>query len=207
MRHPTYSQVTSTLALVVALGGTAYAAGVLPANSVGTPQLKNAAVTGAKLHAAAVDARAVAPNALGGGQIEESRLATVPRAHVAVNAGNAARLGGRAAATYLDGCPTGTRGRGDVCFEETLRAEAPFALAVKACSLAGLRIPTIGELGAAFDQLGAPQERQWVDGYYFADSTSSAAVMSESAARAFQFNVSLSGVARPYRCVTTATSR
>jgi hypothetical protein len=34
-----YADVAATLALVVALSGTAYAATKLPANSVGTPQL------------------------------------------------------------------------------------------------------------------------------------------------------------------------
>lgn len=47
--HVTPSFVISVLALVVALTGTAYAAGVLPSNSVGTPQLKNNAVTTAKV--------------------------------------------------------------------------------------------------------------------------------------------------------------
>jgi hypothetical protein len=44
-----YSNVISTLALFVALGGGAYAAGVLPKNSVGTQQLKKNAVTSAKV--------------------------------------------------------------------------------------------------------------------------------------------------------------
>jgi hypothetical protein len=49
-----YADVAATLALLMACGGTAYAAGVLPRHSVGTPQLKSAAVTTAKLHKASV---------------------------------------------------------------------------------------------------------------------------------------------------------
>ncbi len=45
----TYANVTATLALVVALGGTSYAAVALPRNSVGAPQLKSNAVTSAKI--------------------------------------------------------------------------------------------------------------------------------------------------------------
>jgi hypothetical protein len=54
MRHiavgrPSPALVISCFALAIALGGTGYAAVTLPKNSVGTPQLKKAAVTGAKV--------------------------------------------------------------------------------------------------------------------------------------------------------------
>lgn len=47
--RPSPALVISLIALFVALGGTSYAAIKLPANSVGTKQLKNGAVTSAKL--------------------------------------------------------------------------------------------------------------------------------------------------------------
>ena len=51
--HPSPALVISLIALFVALGGTSYAAITsLPANSVGTKQLKNSAVTDTKLSAA-----------------------------------------------------------------------------------------------------------------------------------------------------------
>ncbi|MFL5824589.1 MAG: hypothetical protein ACJ764_14235 [Solirubrobacteraceae bacterium] len=80
-------------ALFVALGGTAFAAAsALPANSVGTPQLKNGAVTGPK----------VAANTLTGAKIKESTLGVVP---------NAAHLGGRGPSAYqrriATGCSSG----------------------------------------------------------------------------------------------------
>lgn len=49
----------AVLALVAALGGTSYAAVALPNGSVGTPQLRNAAVTGAKLAPSAATAAKV----------------------------------------------------------------------------------------------------------------------------------------------------
>jgi hypothetical protein len=53
--HPSPALVVSLLALFVALGGTSYAAiNSLPANSVGTPQLKNGAVTAPKINASAL---------------------------------------------------------------------------------------------------------------------------------------------------------
>ena len=47
--RPSPATVIASLALAVALGGTSYAALVLPANSVGTAQLKNGAVTSLKV--------------------------------------------------------------------------------------------------------------------------------------------------------------
>lgn len=67
--------VVGYVALFVALSGTAVAATRLPANSVGTKQLRNGAVTGKK----------VARNTLTGANINVSTLGTVP---------NAAALGG-----------------------------------------------------------------------------------------------------------------
>lgn len=49
-----YANVTATVALIVAPGGTSYAAINLPANSVGSTQLKTHAVTGSKLPPSAV---------------------------------------------------------------------------------------------------------------------------------------------------------
>jgi len=48
-RRPSPALVVACLALAVSLGGTGYAAVVLPANSVGTKQLQNGAVVGAKV--------------------------------------------------------------------------------------------------------------------------------------------------------------
>lgn len=47
--RPSYANVASTLALVVALGGTSYAATTLPRNSVGNAQLRASAVTTVKV--------------------------------------------------------------------------------------------------------------------------------------------------------------
>ena len=50
VRHPSPALVISCVALAIALGGTGYATvSQVPRNSVGTPQLKNSAVTSAKV--------------------------------------------------------------------------------------------------------------------------------------------------------------
>jgi hypothetical protein len=48
-RLPSPALIVACLALVVALGGVSYAAGVLPANSVGAKQLRSSAVTPSKI--------------------------------------------------------------------------------------------------------------------------------------------------------------
>src|SRR3954468_6605314 len=85
----TYAGVTSTLALFIALGGGAYAAATLPANSVGAKQIKKGSVERSKLKNNAVDGSKVLDNALTGDDVKESTLAKVPFSAVADNAGNA----------------------------------------------------------------------------------------------------------------------
>ena len=87
--RPSPAMVVACLALLVALGGTGYAAIVLPANSVGAKQLKKGSVERAKIKPGAIDATNVAANSLGGASINESSLAKVPAAAAADTAANA----------------------------------------------------------------------------------------------------------------------
>lgn len=91
----TYANVTATLALFLALGGVSIAAvKALPKGSVGTPQIKNHAITTRKLHAGAVTAATVKANSLTGTQINESQLGEVPAAARADTAASADAIGG-----------------------------------------------------------------------------------------------------------------
>jgi hypothetical protein len=84
------------IALIVALGGTGYAAVTLPAHSVGNKQLKRRAVTTSKIHHNAVTGSKVKNNTLKGRDIAERTLGEVPEAHradMAVNANAAIRAG------------------------------------------------------------------------------------------------------------------
>lgn len=71
----TYSNVIATIALFVALGGAAVAAG-LPRNSVGTRQLKRNAVTTAKLAPKAVKVGKIGPSAVLPGNIVDGGITT-----------------------------------------------------------------------------------------------------------------------------------
>jgi hypothetical protein len=100
LRRPSYASVTSTLALFLALGGGAYAAATLPANSVGAKQIKKGAVERAKLKSNAVDGSKVLNNSLTGDDVKESDLGKVPAATTADNASHAAAAAALDKLTY-----------------------------------------------------------------------------------------------------------
>jgi hypothetical protein len=75
IHRPSPALIISLIALIVALGGTSYAAFSLPSNSVGAAQLRNGAVTTRKLHNRAVTAAKI-----------DVRKLTVPNALHAVSA-------------------------------------------------------------------------------------------------------------------------
>lgn len=92
-RRLNYANVTATIALFVALGGSAYAATQLPKNSVGSKQLKKGAVTTVK----------VKDGAITGQKIKLSTLGTVPSAATAGSAAKAAdsdNLGGQSPSAF-----------------------------------------------------------------------------------------------------------
>jgi hypothetical protein len=77
LHAPSPAMMVACVALFVALGGTSYAAIKLPANSVGTKQIKNSAVTGAKVKDATLTEAKIADGAVG-----TSKFGTVPGARV-----------------------------------------------------------------------------------------------------------------------------
>jgi hypothetical protein len=77
------------LALFIALGGTAYAAGVLPPNSIGPKHLKKNAVTRPKVAANAVNGAKIANDSVTGADVLESSLTKVASAVRADSATNA----------------------------------------------------------------------------------------------------------------------
>jgi hypothetical protein len=103
--RPSPALVVATIALIAALGGTAYAGFSLPKNSVGTKQLKKNAVTTSKIKNGAVTAGKInpagltVPNALHANSSNTASSAT--NATNATTATNAASLGGSPAGSYV----------------------------------------------------------------------------------------------------------
>jgi hypothetical protein len=108
--RPSPALVVSIIALIVALGGTSYAAFSVPRNSVGSNQLRknavtntkihNGAVSGAKLRNGAVTGAKIANGTITGKQVNASTLGTVPSAANANNANNANELAGSPGSAY-----------------------------------------------------------------------------------------------------------
>jgi hypothetical protein len=93
---PAPSTVVAGIALIVALGGTGYAATVLPAGSVGTAQLKTGAVVSSKVKDHSLRARDLAPGVLRVGPAGPAGTQGVPGPTGAIGpAGPAGPLGPR----------------------------------------------------------------------------------------------------------------
>jgi hypothetical protein len=138
-RHITYANVMATLAVFIALGGSAYAVGKISGS-----QLKDRSVSGKKLKR----------NTLGGAVIKESRLGRVPLAH---HAENSLRLQGLGAGKLLLSCPAGTKYQSGVCIELRPRLPAAaYGIARAECELARRRLPLYQELAGLVDDFSVP---------------------------------------------------
>jgi hypothetical protein len=135
----TYSNVTATVALFIAVGGTSYAAVHLTGRDI-----RNGSLTG----------HDIKRNSLGGNSIKESRLGPVRRAL------NAARLDGLTAERLLVRCPKRTVAVSDVCVERASRTPAPYTIAAGTCEgvdrfrALGRRLPSHDELMTAIGDDG-----------------------------------------------------
>jgi hypothetical protein len=135
-KRVTYANVTATLALFIALGGSSYAA---------------LRITGREIQARTITAHNIKRNSLGGGVVKESSLGVVPRAR------NAARLDGVSAERLLVRCPEGTIPVSGACVETQARPPAPYSSAILECASTdnratpGRRLPTHEELTTALN--------------------------------------------------------
>jgi hypothetical protein len=150
--HLTYANVTATLALFIALGGSSYAA-----LRIGSREIADNSIRSRDVRNHSLTRHDLARNTLDGTVIRESKLGRVPNAGSALNAD---RLGGLAASDLKVKCPSDTFPTADVCVEVQTRGPAPYGSAVRTCAFAGAagtpgrRLPTHGELLAA---LGASE--------------------------------------------------
>lgn len=165
-----YANVIATIALFVALGGAAVAAG-LPKNSVGSKQLKKGAVTAAKLHRGAVTAGKIAPKAVVAGKLGAN--AVLPG-----NLGN----GVVSSAKLGNGSVIASKIKNGVVTTNKLQNEA-----VNSAKL-GKESVTLAKLGPEVAPLlGTLKSGQTLRGVFDVGSTAASAGDSTRSAASFQF--------------------
>jgi hypothetical protein len=181
----TYANVLATLALFVAMGGSAYAV---------------SKITGAQVKDRSLTSRDLRSNSANGRVVNERSLGAVPRAQ------NSARLAGQPASRFLVSCPAGTKGIVGTCWETQPRPAATYRSAAFDCALIdnreriGRRLPTHQELMVA---LADPDIQLAPGGELTANAYPSSApgqldvlyITEENG------NAALTTEAKPYRCV------
>ncbi len=108
IRRPSASMVVALVALFAALGGTGYAAATL---------------SGRDIQRRSIPANRVVPNALGGGQINESKLGVVPAATESLTAQTAASATTAATATRADTAENATNAQNAVNSQNAVNAQ------------------------------------------------------------------------------------
>src|SRR3954470_555818 len=140
-RRLTYANVVATLALFVAMGGTAAAAVMITNNNQ------------------------VAPNTISGHQPPSGKHANLISGSV-----NATDLSSGVKSSFKVHCPAGMQFGKDICFDADPRPAATVAVAQQTCVNSFLRLPTIPEVTEMFNYLGAPQSGLWGSNFYVDDS-------------------------------------
>jgi hypothetical protein len=152
MRHLSYANVMATVAVFLALGGVSYAAIKIPKSSVGTKQLKLAAVTGSRLRTGAVTSVKVRNGSLTGEDIKISTLGKVPtaaKADLAARATVADKLGEDARKALLLRCPGNSVPAFGLCLDLKAHPDkATYDEARKVCAADGGTPPGWWELDA-----------------------------------------------------------
>jgi hypothetical protein len=142
--------VVAIIALIAALGGTAWAANSLPKNSVGSKQLKSKAVTTGKIAPNSVNGSKVKNGSLTGADINLEKLGTVPTAGEAEKSARASALVDSEGKLRTAGCPAGATAVRGICFDVNLNpAVHEVQQAADGCAAKGGFLPTVMELYSA----------------------------------------------------------
>jgi hypothetical protein len=155
-----YANITASLALFAALGGTSYAVMRVDSrdvvdNSLRSRDIRNHALLGKDFRS----------NSVGGGAIRESRLSTVPKAR------EAERLGGKTATQLTVTCGNGMTAEAGVCFESAPRAPEGFLTSANICHHLGRSLPSMVQLDPYARSNGPlSAEGEWTSSVYLTGS-------------------------------------
>jgi hypothetical protein len=150
-RLPSTGSVIGVIALVVAMGGAAYAGSGF-GKTVNTGEIAKNAVTSPKLHAGAVRSPKIAADAVKGADVDEGSLGPVPSAAKALNVlAVTVRSDGTLARAAQEGTSASRTGEGNYVVD--------FGVAVSGCtyiaSLGGLEGEPSGEISTSLSTTNA----------------------------------------------------
>ncbi len=176
-RRPSPALIIAIIALIASFGGTAWAVkNSLPKNSVGSRQIKSAAVTTGKIANNAVTGSKVLTHSLEGSDIDLNKLGTVPSA-VAAQTSDVAGALTDGSERRTASCPSGATLIRGVCFDKALTGPVKgVKAAADGCAAKGGWLPTPLELFSVRSVIflggGTPPDYAVSDDY-FADPSSS----------------------------------
>jgi hypothetical protein len=169
--RPQHATVVAYLALFVALGGVSYAAIKLPANSVGSKQIKKSAVTKSKLKKGAVTSSKIKANAVTSRLVKDGSLQTADFAQLPAGAQGPPGVPGEPGTAGATGPPGPTFG--DVglttgcCASPTPTAAASVTASRTVTLPAAARLYVFGSVRAVIENCSSSCTMQWglrVDG-------------------------------------------
>ena len=164
-RHLSYANVTATLALFVAVGGTSYAVLHVGSNDVVDNSLRSRDVRDNTLRSrdlrdGTLRGRDLRRSSIGGEAVKEAALGPVP---VALNA---QRLGGATAQDFRLRCPADTLPKAGVCIERSPHSPAGFVSAGSICEQAGRGLVTMPQLDRFARSSGPLPQAEWTGSVY-----------------------------------------
>ena len=163
--HFSYANVTATLALFVALGGTSYAVLRIDSkdvrdNSLRSRDLRNDTLRSRDVRDRSLQARDLRRDSLGNGVVKESALGRVPHAL------DAERLGGALAQDFRLRCPSDTIAKASVCIESTARVPTGFFGAMSTCNEHRRGLVTMPQLDRFARTEGPLAQPEWTGSVY-----------------------------------------
>jgi hypothetical protein len=191
-RHLSFANVTSIVALMVVLGGAAYAVTKAPKNSVVSKSVKNKTLKGKDIKDGKLTGADVKGNSLDGSDIDEGSLAKVPRA------ADADTVNGHGAE-----CPPDTVENLGSCFDSAGNPPGPFPTAMADCNSKGGSLPTLSQLAGIRNLDGidlSDPDIHWVDAPFQTPVGTNRAMAFDDGSNV---GSALFAAANSYRCVYT----
>jgi hypothetical protein len=175
----TYANVVATLALVVAMGGTAAAAGVLVTSN---SQVRHDTISGHQPPSGR-HANIIA------GSVNGRDLSTGVKNSLQVHCANSLQ-----------------RATSGLCFDPKRRAAADFFTALQQCRSDRLRLPSIGELAEVYENTDAQQSYSWTTDLFDTDTAGVSMGLGQTDSRELTLEPYDLTSQITYRCVGTPTN-